>query len=325
MKLRTRRLIAFAALATAVLLASTTRAQASDPAQMSEREFDRTFTHRTADVNGVKMHYVTGGKGDPVVLLHGFPQTWRAWRKVMPTLAARYTVIAPDLRGMGDSAQAATGYAKKIVAEDIYQLARSLGHERFYLVGHDFGGSVAFALTAAHPEAVRRLVLMECLPAGLLTPEETQSLLPTKFKSKSWFQGFHQTPDLPEELIAGRERIYLGWLFDSFAVNRRAINDEDINEYVRAYSRAGAIQSALGYYRSGAIDAENNRPSRTRKLTMPILVFGGDGSMGETPIRAIRAAATNVRGEVLRDTGHFVPEERAEIISPKIIAFFAEG
>src|SRR5687768_14459886 len=113
---------------------------------------------------------------------------------------------------MGASEKPASGYDKKTVAEDIYQLMRGLGYERFFLVGHDFGGSTAYALAAAHPEAVRRLAVMECLPAGLLTPEETGAAISSQIRNLMWFQGFHQTPDLPEELIAGRERTYLKWL-----------------------------------------------------------------------------------------------------------------
>jgi len=120
--------------------------------------FARTFTHHTATVNGVRLHYVTGGEGDPVVLLHGFPETWYAWRQVMPALAKHYTVIVPDLRGLGDSERPEGGYDKKTLAEDIYQLVQVLGCESIYLVGHDFGGTVAYMYAIAHPNQIRRLV-----------------------------------------------------------------------------------------------------------------------------------------------------------------------
>lgn len=130
-------------------------------------QFDSTFTHHTAVVNDIRLHYVLGGQGDPVVLLHGWPETWYAWRKVMPALAQQYTVIAPDMRGLGDSDKPATGYDKSTVADDIYQLVRQLGFQRIFLVGHDMGGPVAYAYAAAHPQDVRRFVFVESLLPGI--------------------------------------------------------------------------------------------------------------------------------------------------------------
>ena len=308
---------------TAVTLMVLVSAPAAQDRTTLQGGFDRNFSQHTVKVNGVLLHYVRGGKGEPVVLLHGFPETSYAWRKVMPQLTEKYTVIAPDLRGMGASEKPASGYDKKTIAEDVYQLMRGLGYERFFLVGHDFGGSTAYALAAAHPAAVRRLAVMECLPAGLLTPEETAAAISPKLKNLLWFQGFHQTPDLPEELIAGRERIYLKWLFDNFAVNKAALTEPDIDQYVRAYSQPQAMHSALEFYRAGAIDAKDNQESLKRKLAMPMLVFGGDGSMNEAPLKAMQNAATNVRGEVLKDTGHFVPEERPEYLAAQLLIFFS--
>jgi pimeloyl-ACP methyl ester carboxylesterase len=125
--------------------------------------FEQTFAHRTAEVNGVKIHYVIGGTGEPLVLIHGYPYTWATWRKVMPALAEKYTVIAPDMRGMGESDKPAApeGYLKHVVAEDIYQLVKQLGYEKINLVGHDIGMMVAYSYAAAHPEAVKKLVLAE--------------------------------------------------------------------------------------------------------------------------------------------------------------------
>ena len=173
-------------------------------------------------------------------------------------------------------------------------------------------------------EAVRRLAVMECLPAGLLTPEETGAAISPQIRNLMWFQGFHQTPDLPDELIAGRERTYLKWLFDNFTVNKSAITERDINQYVRAYSQPKAMRSALEFYRTGAIDAKDNRQSLKRKLEMPVLVFGGDGSMNEAPLRAMQIAATNVRGEILKNTGHFVAKERPEYLAEQLLIFFSE-
>lgn len=131
---------------------------------IDKTDFDRTFSHHMAEVNGVALHFVKGGTGESVVLLHGFPQTWYEWHRIMPALAERYTVIAPDLRGMGASSQPTTGYDRKTVAEDIYQLVRHLGLERVAIVGHDVGAPVGYAYAAAHPDDVRRLVTIEGAP-----------------------------------------------------------------------------------------------------------------------------------------------------------------
>jgi pimeloyl-ACP methyl ester carboxylesterase len=130
--------------------------------------------HHTTNANGIRMHYVTGGRGAPIVLLHGFASTWYEWRHVMPELAKLYTVVVPDLRGAGDSAKPATGYDKRTMAEDIYQLVRQLGHQRIFLVGHDIGFSVAYSYEASHPEDVRRLALIERLLAGVGDWEEAK-------------------------------------------------------------------------------------------------------------------------------------------------------
>jgi pimeloyl-ACP methyl ester carboxylesterase len=161
---------------------------------------DASLVNRFAEVGEVMLHYVTAGEGPPVVLLHGWPQTWWEWRRVMPALAQRYTVIAPDLRGLGDSSRPAGGYEKKSVADDIWQLVNGvLGHETFFLVGHDWGGPTAYALAAAHPEAVRRLVILDVVIPGC-GGDFSQG-------GRRWHHQFHITPDLPEALTAGREDI----------------------------------------------------------------------------------------------------------------------
>src|ERR687889_1913822 len=155
-----------------------------------------TFTHHMATVNnGTQIHYVMGGQGDPVVLLHGWPETWYAWRHVMPALAQNYTVIAPDLRGLGDSSKPTTGYDGKTVAEDIHQLVTQLGFKDSFLVGHDLGVLVAFSYAAAHPSEVERLVVMEVPPPGFFPPPQVNGGPPL------WWILFHQTPDVPEALV----------------------------------------------------------------------------------------------------------------------------
>ena len=154
-----------------------------------------TFSHHTVPVNGIQIHYVIGGHGDPVVLLHGWPETWYSWHKVMPALAKNYTVIAPDLRGLGDSSKPLTGYDGNTLAEDIHQLVTKLGFKTIFLVGHDIGTQVAYSYAAVHPTEVRKLVVMELTIPGFV-PAGRMPL---------WWAVFHQTPDVPEALVAGNE------------------------------------------------------------------------------------------------------------------------
>ena len=197
-----------------------------------------TFTHRTASVNGIQLHYVIGGHGDPVVLLHGWPETWYEWHLVMPALAKNYTVIAPDLRGLGDSSKPPTGYDGKNVAEDIHHLVTQLGFKTIFLVGHDIGTQVAYSYTAAHPTEVKKLVVMELTIPGF-APAGRMPL---------WWAIFHQTPDLPEALVQGKEMMYLSWFFHNLTFNPAAITQTDINEYVTHYSAPGGMRAGFEYY-----------------------------------------------------------------------------
>lgn len=161
-----------------------------------------TVAHHYADLGDVLIHYVTAGQGPAVVLLHGWPQTWWEWRHVIPALAQKYTVIAPDLRGLGDSSRPLEGYDKRTVANDIWRVVgEKLGHKSFFLVGHDWGGPTAYALAAAHPEAVRRLVILDVVIPG--------SGGDFSEGGRRWHHQFHMTPDLPEALTQGREDVYL--------------------------------------------------------------------------------------------------------------------
>ena len=198
-----------------------------------------TFSHHMASVNGIQLHYVIGGHGDPIVLLHGWPETWYAWHKVMPALAKNYTVIAPDLRGLGDSSKPPTGYDGKTVAEDIHQLVTQLGFKTIFLVGHDIGTQVAYSYAAAHPNETKRLVILDVPIAGI-GPEENITGL--------WWAQFHNVRDIPEMLVAGHEREYLTWFYRNYSYNPDAITEEDIEEYVSHYSAPGGMRAGFEYY-----------------------------------------------------------------------------
>ncbi len=276
------------------------------------------FQHRTADLGEVRLHYVTCGQGPPLVLLHGWPQTWWEWRRIMPALAERYTVIAPDMRGLGDSSCPPSGYDKKTVADDIWRLVHDvLGHETFYLAGHDWGGPTAYALTHAHQDAVRKLAIIDVvIPFG--TPDALT------WGGRRWHHGFHWVPDLPEALVAGRERLYLSWFYTNLAYNPKAITDEDIDEYVRAYSRPGALHAGFEYYRATPTDLAHNNELIKTKLTMPVLALGGAGGKGRglQVLENLRELATDVQGGAIENCGHWVPEEQPEELAKALVGFF---
>jgi pimeloyl-ACP methyl ester carboxylesterase len=278
-----------------------------------------TFTHHTVPVNGIQMHYVIGGKGDPVVLLHGWPETWYQWRHVMPALAKNYTVIAPDLRGLGDSSKPVSGYDGKTVAEDIHQLVTKLGYKLIYLVGHDIGTLIVYPYAAAHPSEVKKLVVMEAPIPGFYPPN----------RPMLWWIPFHQTPDIPEALVQGNEMLYLSWFYRNLANNPAAITQEDINEYVSHYSTPGGMRAGFEYYRAIPLNEIQNMNYSKTELTMPVLALGG----GYTPAfggnvtmisaeYGMKILAQNVTGIIVPNSGHWIPEEQPKFLVEQLTKFF---
>lgn len=280
--------------------------------------------HHHARLSGVALHYVTAGQGDPVVLVHGWPSTWYEWRHVIPLLAGGYRVIAPDLRGLGDSSRPADGFDKKTLAADLWELlSGTLGLKAWHLVGHDWGGPVAFALAAAHPEAIRTLALLDVTPPGI-GPDFSQG-------GKRWHHAFHMTPDLPEALVLGREREYLGWFYETFSWQRGAIGPADIDEYMRTYTQPGALRAGFAFYRNMPRDAEDNRALLAAGLRLPMPVLGVGGGRAEArgrggePEAALREVADDVTGAVLTDCGHFIPEEKPQELAALLLGHFARN
>lgn len=271
-----------------------------------------TFSHHTASVNGIKMHYVIGGQGEPVVLLHGWPQTWYEWHKVMPALAKNYTVIAPDLRGLGATSKPYTGYDGNTTAEDIYQLLSQLGTQKINLIGHDVGVLTAYSYAASHPNNVSKLVILDVPP-----------LPPPGFETCCWWFSFHQTPDIPEMLTAGKEREYLSWFY-RFAYNPEAITEADIDRYVASYSAPGGMRAGFEYYRAFPITLEQNKEHANVKLPMPVLALGGEYSFGPAALTSMKSLATDVRGGIVPLSGHWIAEERPDFLINELARFFSD-
>ena len=271
--------------------------------------------HGQARVNDVKLHYVTAGDGPPVVLLHGWPQTWYEWRHLVPELAEEYTVIAPDLRGMGDSDRPLSGYDKRTVATDVRELVAQLGFDTVALVGHDWGLPTAYAYAAQYRDEARALVGID---AGLPGVNEDR-------KRKLWHTRFHQIRDLPERLVSGREELYLSWFYREGAYDPSAIDDEARREYLRCYSAPGGLRGGFEYYRAYETDAEHNREHAEKPLEVPVLALGGEASFGELPIRDLEAVASDVRGEVVERAGHWIPEERPAYLCDRLRTFLDDA
>jgi pimeloyl-ACP methyl ester carboxylesterase len=294
--------------------------QQSQPNGNSFQMDNMTFSHHTVSVNDIKLHYVIGGHGDPVVLLHGWPETWYEWHNVMPALAKNYTVIAPDLRGLGDSSKPLTGYDGKTVAEDIHQLVTHLGFKTIFLVGHDIGTQVAYSYAAAHPTEVKRLAVMELTIPGFAPPG----------RPPLWWAIFHQTPDVPEALVQGKEMIYLPWFYHGLSYNPAAITQADINEYVSHYSAPGGMRAGFEYYRAFPQDAIQNQNYSKTKLPMPVLAVGGGyipvlGGNITMPsiIYGMKILSQNVTGIKVPNSGHFIPEEQPVFVVKLLNNFFS--
>lgn len=277
------------------------------------------LTHRYAEVNGHSIHYVISGKGRPVLLLHGWPETWYAWRFIIPALAEEYTVIAPDLTGIGQSEAPSDGFDQRTVAEDMYQLMQQLGYKETLLVAHDWGAAVAYMYASSYPEAVSKLVILD---VGIMDSSmENRPLLARSGKNLWWFP-FHMVEELPELLIAGKEKTYLSWFYNNSTFNKIPFTEEVIDEYVRHYSAPGAMGRSLAYYRQVLKTIDYNEINARTKLTMPVLALGGDHGFGMYPYQSLQKVALDVQGGVIPDCGHYIAEEQPEMLINYLQSFF---
>jgi pimeloyl-ACP methyl ester carboxylesterase len=267
-----------------------------------------------ADVNGVKLHYLTAGKGDPVILLHGYAENSHMWRPLIIELAKSRTVIAPDLRGFGQSSKPMTGYDKKTMAQDIHALAQSLGYQHEVVVGHDIGLMVAYAYAAQYPTEVDRIVLMDAFLPGV-GDWKTVWLL-----RDLWH--FHFYGETPLKLVAGRERIYFEHFWNDFAADpKHSVPEADRQFYARSYARPGAMRAGFEVFRNFEQDARDFAQFAETKLTMPMLVLTGEKASGEFLIQQARLVDTDVDGVVIKGKGHWLMEEAPSDVIPRLVAF----
>jgi pimeloyl-ACP methyl ester carboxylesterase len=267
-----------------------------------------------ADVNGTRLHYLSAGQGAPVLLLHGYTQTSHMWLPLIAVLAKTNTVIAPDLRGAGESAKPEGGYDKKTLAQDVHALVEALGHHRVTVVGHDIGLMVAYAYAAQYPDQVERIVLMDAFLPGVGDWKSVWLL------RDLWH--FHFYGETPLKLVAGRERIYLEHFWNDFAADRtHSVPEADRKLYAEAYAQPGGMRAGFGYFAAFPQDAVDFEAFAKTKLTLPMLVLTGEKASGTTLIEQARLVDTNVEGVVIAGSGHWLMEEAPEQVIPRIVAF----
>jgi len=272
------------------------------------------FVERDAQAGAVRLHYRIGGRGSPVVLLHGYTQTGHMWGPLASELAKKHTVIVPDLRGAGASDKPAGGYDKKTMAQDVRALLLSLGLDRSAVVGHDIGLMVAYAYAAQYPQATDKLVLMDAFLPGIGDWKNVWLL------RDLWHFHFHG--EVPLALVAGRERIYFEHFWNDFAADpRHSLSESDRRLYSAAYAQPNGMRSGFEYFKNFEQDARDFAGFASAKLTMPLLVLGGEKASGGFLIEQARLVASDVQGRIVQGSGHWLMEEATAQVVPAIARF----
>jgi pimeloyl-ACP methyl ester carboxylesterase len=282
--------------------------------------FAGTFTSRYIETDRLRQHIVTGGEGPPLLLLHGWPQTWYAWRLVMPALARDFTVIAPDQRGCGLSGKPGDGYDTGTLAGDLAALMDALGHQRFAVFGHDTGMWIGYALAADHPGRVDRLAVAE-------TPLPGVSPSPPLFANAHlnnalWHFAFNRLTAVNDQLVAGREEVYFGWQFATKAA--RPLPEYAVRHYIDTLAASPeALHASFGIYRALDATIAQNQQRKTQQLSMPVLGIGGEKSLRDQVAATMKLAADDVQTLVIPGCGHHPPEETPEETLSALAAFLA--
>jgi pimeloyl-ACP methyl ester carboxylesterase len=271
---------------------------------------------RSANVDGVELHYFQAGSGPetPVVLLHGYAETAHMWLPLMPKIDAHRIVIAPDLRGAGASAKPAGGYDKKTLAQDIHALVKSLGFSKVIVVGHDIGLMVAYAYAAQYPAEVERIALLDAFLPGV---GDTSGIFLLRDK---WHFNFYG--ETPLKLVAGRERIYFEHFWNDFAADpKHSVPEADRVFYTHAYAQPGGMRAGFEYFRAFDQDGKDFAAFAQTRLTMPMLVLAGEKASGEFLINQARQVDSNVKGVIIKGSGHWLMEEAPEQTMAALVDF----
>jgi pimeloyl-ACP methyl ester carboxylesterase len=281
---------------------------------ISTQAADETIASRNAQVDGMRLHYLAAGHGPAVILLHGYAETSRMWRPIIPLLAKKFAIIAPDLPGIGDSAIPESGIDMLTSAKRVHTLVRSLGVEKARVVGHDIGLMVAYAYAAQFPAETEKLALMDAFLPGVPGWE------PIYNAPNIWHFRFHG--EYPEALVKGRERTYFEYFWNVLAADKtRSLPEADRKAYTVAYSRPGRMRAAWAYFASWPQLAKDFAALSQTKLTMPVLSIGGDKSLGKELGAQSKLVADDVTVIVLKDTGHWILEEKPEETTDALAKF----
>lgn len=278
------------------------------------------FSNHYAEVNGTELHYVQGGKGSPILLLAGWPQTWWSYHKIMPILAEHHTVIAVDIRGMGSSGKPKEGYTKKNMAGDIASLVKSTGFPTVTIVGHDIGANVAISFAGHYPQLTQKLIVLDTQH-----PEEDLyqlPMLPVGLPVHPWWVAFSQTKDLPETLLEGRFHLIQEWLFEKMLFNRDNVSDFDRKVYGTAYESKDAIRASNAWYQSFPEDIQDIKAMN--RIQAPTLAIASAGSLAMLQASLPRYIA-EPKFEQVKDSGHFLAEEQPEIVATLVLKFTGEN
>lgn len=274
------------------------------------------------EVNGVRLHYLIAGAGPPLVLLHGWPQHSHQWRRVMLTLAERFTVLAPDQRGAGGSSKPiGANYTKRALADDLRALTGALfGDVPLRLCGYDHGGGVAYQYAARWPEQVERFAFLEFALPGFGYEQELQ---PRRGWDDSWQIAAFTVPEVCERFFIGRERELLAWYFYRYADNPYAVSTDDFEIYVRTLQLPNALRAGMQYFAAVWDDIDDNREAAATKLTMPVLAVGGERGIGPHVAESITQVATDVRKVLVPGAGHWLTDERPDELAAVLLDFFS--
>ena len=281
--------------------------------------FADTFSSRYIQAGDVQLHAVIGGEGPALLLVHGWPESWYAWRLIMPELAKHYRVIAVDQRGMGLSDKPKDGYDTATLANDLVALMDALGEDRFALAGHDTGLAISYALLADHPDRVERAALLE-IPGAPGTTPAPPFFVPAPVNNKLWHLSFNRVEDLAEKLIEGREDVFYGYEFEVQGGN---LPTEVTDYYIAMLSNPDSLRGGLGFYRAFDATLAQNGERATRTLSTPLLGIGGERSYGDHVGEALHAVAENVETVVITGAGHWVAEEAPDQVLAALTAFLA--
>lgn len=275
------------------------------------------FIEEYASVNGVNIHFVEGGNGPLLLLWHGFLATWYCWHKVMPELARKYTVIAPDMRGFGDSAKPEQGYDAATLMEDFRALIRKRhAGQQVTIMAHDMGAPPAFLYAATYPNEVVALIYFENPVLTLKNMHQLHQFTPQGTKKGGlWWWSFALATDLPQRLILGHEREFLSWFYETATHDQgKSIGETALTEYLRTFTGITGILGAFGMYRDvfSSIEQTEQYEEISNKIDTPVLALGGELALGKLVQPMLEGVANNVKGKVLSDCGHFIQEERPD-------------